>query len=218
MIENDDQLSQTRSALLSLESALASLKRDILPKNPRRYSVMAEPVVDHIKELRYKIDQYIGLTTAVEGQIDLWVRLKGQGVEFNDAPTSVVGSVLKILRTGVQSAAEYTVRETRQTLDLKAVRSACDLRIAAWESGSVNVGLRLPEPEPGLEAAAGQASVALDGYLAVAGWVGGDTGEEKLAAWVPDVGLRRVLLNQISRLAPRRGGTLTEVELSSPRF
>src|SRR5690242_11161222 len=119
MIESDDQLNQTRSALLSLESALASLKREILPKNPRWYSVMAEPIVDHIRELRAKIDQYVGLTTAVEGQIDLWVRLKGEGVEFNDAPTSVVGSVLKLLRTGVQSAAEYGVRGTRQALDLK---------------------------------------------------------------------------------------------------
>ncbi|HKV38317.1 MAG TPA: hypothetical protein VJX67_03825 [Blastocatellia bacterium] len=217
MIENDDQLNQTRSALVNLESALASLKRDILPANTRRYSVMAEPIVHHIQELRAKVDQYVGVTTAIEGQVDLWVRLKGENVEFNDAPTSVVGSVLRIIRTGIQSAAEYAAKEASGTIDLRGLRSACDLRISAWEPGSVNVGLRIPEVEPGLEAAAAEARGALDDYLAVAGWAGQETPEETLTCEVPDPGLRRVLLNQVSRLAPRRGGALTEVELTSPR-
>ena len=50
MIENDEQLKQTRLALNHLESALSALKRDVLPLNPARFALMAEPVVDHIRE------------------------------------------------------------------------------------------------------------------------------------------------------------------------
>ena len=52
MIENDAQLQQTRVALNHLESALFALKRDVLPLNPARFALMAEPVVDHIRKLR----------------------------------------------------------------------------------------------------------------------------------------------------------------------
>ena len=66
MIENDDQLNQTRLAIHDLESAMAALKRDVLPLNPERFAVMAEPIVDHIRELRQQVEEYVGITIAVQ--------------------------------------------------------------------------------------------------------------------------------------------------------
>lgn len=62
MIENDDQLIQTRLAINDLESAMAALKRDVLPLSEERFSVMAEPIIEHIHELRQQIEEYVGIT------------------------------------------------------------------------------------------------------------------------------------------------------------
>jgi hypothetical protein len=64
MITNDEQLAQTHSALNHLEAAMAALKRDVSPVNLTRFAVMAEPVVDQIKELRAQVDEYIGVNAA----------------------------------------------------------------------------------------------------------------------------------------------------------
>lgn len=65
MIENDQQLNQTQLALADLEASLAALKRDVYPLNPRRFVLMAEPVLDHIKQLQQDIDEYVGVSARV---------------------------------------------------------------------------------------------------------------------------------------------------------
>jgi hypothetical protein len=62
VIENDQQLHQTRLALADLESSLAALKRDVYPVNPRRFVLMAEPVLHHIESLRQEIEEYVGVS------------------------------------------------------------------------------------------------------------------------------------------------------------
>jgi hypothetical protein len=66
VIENDDQLNQTRLAINDLEAAMAALKRDVLPLNAERFAVMAEPIVDHIRELRQQVEEYVGITAAIQ--------------------------------------------------------------------------------------------------------------------------------------------------------
>ena len=66
MIENDYQLNQTRLAIADLESAMAALKRDVLPLNVERFVVMAEPVVEQIRELRREVEEYVGITLATQ--------------------------------------------------------------------------------------------------------------------------------------------------------
>jgi hypothetical protein len=66
MIENDDQLNQTRLAINDLESAMAALKRDVLPLSAERFVVMAEPIVEHIRELRQQVEEYVGITAATQ--------------------------------------------------------------------------------------------------------------------------------------------------------
>lgn len=66
MINNDDQLNQTRLAINDLESAMAALKRDVLPLNEERFALMAEPIIDHIRELRQQVEEYVGITAAIQ--------------------------------------------------------------------------------------------------------------------------------------------------------
>ena len=66
MIENDEQLNQTRLAINDLEAAMAPLKRDVLPLSVERFAVMAEPIVEHIRELRRQVEEYVGITAATQ--------------------------------------------------------------------------------------------------------------------------------------------------------
>jgi hypothetical protein len=62
MIRNDEQLAATYEALGCLYHALASLRKDILPINPRQYALFAEGPLDEISKLQAVINSYLGLT------------------------------------------------------------------------------------------------------------------------------------------------------------
>ena len=61
MIENDQQLDATYQALGCLYRALASLRRSVLPINPRQYTLFAEGPLDEISKLQAEINAYLGL-------------------------------------------------------------------------------------------------------------------------------------------------------------
>lgn len=87
MIQNDEQLNETRTAIAHLESALAAFKRDVLPLNPARFALMAEAAVDQIRELRSKVDDYVGISAAVAETATLLMKLEGDEIQPRVAPT-----------------------------------------------------------------------------------------------------------------------------------
>jgi hypothetical protein len=217
MIKNDEQLEQTRSAINNLETAILSLKRDVFPINASRYAVMAEPAVDQLLSLRRQVDDYVGVTSAIIEEAELWMRIEGPEVDLGDAPTSVVTTLLELLRRGIQSVAEFLQRGTvgvRPTADMK---QACDLRIVGWMPGSVQVGLRLPEgltrPDDGVDLTS-QAREALQLYLEAASWIGSVNDNAFLERRIPDGEKRRLLLRQVARIVPRPRGAAELIEFS----
>lgn len=66
MISNDDHLQRTRKALHHLEAALAALNREKSTIHPDRFAFMAEPIADHIRQLRSEIDEFIGMPAAAQ--------------------------------------------------------------------------------------------------------------------------------------------------------
>lgn len=211
MIENDEQLNQTRLALADLESSLAALKRDVYLLNSQRFALMAEPIVDHISELRGQIDEYVGVNAAITETAPIWMRLKGEEIELGDAPTSIITKMLDTLRRGVQTVAEFLEKGVVSTRPTAAIKQACDLRIVAWMPGSVQVGLRLPEVD--LEEVGEEAQKALGLYLRAATWVGSEDDSANLESDLPDPHQRRLLLSQVERLVPRPQGSVESVEL-----
>lgn len=214
MIQNDEQLNHTKAAIADLEAAIASLKRDVLPLNPARFALMAEPAVDQIRELRNDVDEYVGINDAVAETATLWMKLEGDEIDPGDAPTSVVTKMLDVLRVGVQAVAEFLNRGALGIRPTAQIKDACDLRIIAWLPGSVKVGLRLPEVDPSLfPEVRGEAEKALRLYLHTATWVASQDDDAVLEAEVPDSTERRLLLNQVERLVPRPHGGIEYVEL-----
>jgi len=215
MIENERQLEATKKAISDLEGALLSLKQDILPNSPARFALMAEPAVAQLRQLRRLVDDYIGMTAAVSSEAELWLRLRGPSLEYDDVPISVVSEVLKTLKTGLETTAAFLGGERSRRGHSPGIKEATDLRIVAWEPGSVKVGLRLPErtamEPPGTPE---QVHIAVDRYMQAARWASSGSDPSRLEAEIPDPAFRRLLLAQISRLVPRSRSDLEAVELS----
>src|SRR4051812_35918796 len=104
MIANDEQLEQTRKAVRNLEAALMGLKRDVYRLNPARFALMAEPVVDQLRELRQLVDEYVGAAAALREGAAVWLRLVGPRVDWGDTSTRLLSSLLNHVRLGVQAA------------------------------------------------------------------------------------------------------------------
>ena len=66
MITTDLQLQQAIEQIQRLCQALDSLRRDLLPKNPRNFAIMAEGPVDEIRKLQADIHAYINRLEAVD--------------------------------------------------------------------------------------------------------------------------------------------------------
>jgi hypothetical protein len=214
MIQNDDQLAQTRLAISDLESALRALKRDVHHVNPRRFALMAEPVIVQIQELRNQIEEYVGVKAAIAEEVSLWMRLAGDDIEPGDAPTSVVTKMLDTLRIGVQAVAEFLNRGMVGARPTAQINEACDLRIVAWEPGSIQVGLKLRDFDAAIaEDVIETAHVALRKYLEAATWAGSQSEPTDLERQIPDPRERRLLLSQVERIVPRPHGEIEYVEL-----
>ena len=66
MITTDPQLQQAIEQIQRLCQALDSLRRDLLPKNPRNFAIMAEGPVDEIRKLQADIHAYINRLEAID--------------------------------------------------------------------------------------------------------------------------------------------------------
>ena len=58
MITNELELRQTFEQLERMQRALASLRDDVLPVNPRLFAVMAEGPLDYIREFHDDLEAY----------------------------------------------------------------------------------------------------------------------------------------------------------------
>jgi hypothetical protein len=89
MIENDEQLDATLQALGSLYRALSSLRKNVLPVNPRQYGLFAEGPLDEISKLQAEINDYLGLTeNTTHDAVTPANSLREAGPPYGSAPKS----------------------------------------------------------------------------------------------------------------------------------
>ena len=217
MITDKEQLHQAVECLEDMYTALGSLKREVLPLNPQQFALMAEGPLDQIRQLQEQIDAYTGESLAAELTADVWLKLEGRNIKWPETPTSVLTAVLDSLRKGVQLVAEFLATgqlTTRPTDDLK---QACDLRVVAFQPGSLQVGLILPVPEDPplpIDEEPSVAERALAEFLEVAAWAAADTDLAELDRKIVNPVERRVVLNAVKPLAPRPRGSVQSIQIS----
>jgi hypothetical protein len=218
MITTDEQLSQAVEQLGRMYRALSALKKEVLPVNGRQFALMAEGPLDEIRRLEGAIDAYTGKATAEVNDCDVWLRILGPSLSWPEAPTSVLTAFLEALRKGVQTLTEYLATGSLTTRPTKELKRACDLRVVAFQPGSLSVGLRVPDDAQLDLLEQNQqlppVSKALEQYLRVAEWVASNESPDALNNVLPTPEARRIALNAVKPFVPRPRGDVECVELS----
>ena len=148
MIENEEQLDQSRNALRLLESALSSLRRRVASTNPNLFRAMAQTYLEDIGRIRREIDEFIGVSLAEEDKAEIWMALEGESLSGMDVSSRLLAEWLGRLRKSLQNVSYYL--STHQFLESgrpdKLLLDATDPHIVSLAHGSVKIGLRLPSP------------------------------------------------------------------------
>jgi hypothetical protein len=219
MINNEAEFRQTLEQLERMYRALADLRQEVMPKNPCMFALMAEGPLDHIRQFQEEIESYVGAAEIEEQETDVWIRLQGNTIQWPETPISILTAFLDALRKGIQTVAEFVAfgdLATRPTADLKR---ACDLRVVAFRTGSLRIGMRLPSTQPDLASKelldlSRVTRQALRSYLEVAAWVDSDEGPDILQERFSDEAQLRLLLNALKTFVPRPRGDVESVELT----
>jgi len=210
-ITTRDQMAQAVEQLGRLYEALAALRQQVEPMNPRNFAILAEGHLEEIRSLRDDLDAYAGVVTADQQAAALWLRVTGREIHWQSAPASVLTSILDVLRKGVVTVAEFVLTGGLTARPTAALKDASDFRILALAPGSLRIGVCLPEGDTDVAQAT---RIAVEEYLAVAAWAGSDVTDDSINALVPDGRRRTVILTELGRLVPRERGLVDEIELS----
>lgn len=215
MIRNDNELKVVRQQLSRAESALDSLRREVLPKNEQLFRVMSEPCIDTIVELRGQIDTYLGIST-VPDTADIVISLEGERVKLGNTSAASVTRFIDTFRRGLQSAIEILESIKRPDTSRRRPRwieSICDLPFVGTASGSVKIMLGEPQAhnlfkDEEREAFHKALSLIFDG-LAWADVQSDDSPDHPFNAL--DTETKQALLGLLTRLLPPRTGDIEQV-------
>jgi len=208
---------QALAQLVEMYRSLALIRDQVLPTGAHNFGLLAEGTLEHLRRLESTVMELGGRLAAEEAEAPVWLRIQGPEVSWPEAPSSILATFLANFRKGVQAATEWSLNKGLSTRPTKAIKQACDLRVMSLQPGSVQVGIRLPDPprgterDPELEQAA---ESSLRHYLTVASWAGSGADLSQLDEGVPDPELRRLLLTEVKRFIPRPRGDVDVVELS----
>lgn len=206
--------------LQRMHQALADLRANVLPRDPKLLKLMAEGTVAQIRDLQFQIDLESGVLAAQQAESDIWVKAEGVEVEWPRARSSVLTAVLDSLRKGIQNAAGHLIGAgAAGGRPLEALKQACDLEVFVLQPGSLMAGLKLPEVVDAREPVDSEkVKQAVEDYLRAAAWASSDEGIDTLDREFEDESYRKLLLAEVKRLAPRNSGSLEAVQLSGKRI
>lgn len=215
MIHNDEELNVVREQLQRAESALLSLRRDILPQNERLYRLMAESYVDTILELRGQVDAYLEISAMPENA-DLVISLEGDRVGLGRTSAAVVTRFIDTFRRGIQSAVEIVESASEQRVGRRRERwieNICDLSILGLGPGSLKVMLAEPQDQS-LFSTENRESLhkALDLVFDGLHWADGDVEESGARPFTElPVQTQQAILALVTQLLPPQTGDVQQV-------
>lgn len=218
MITNDEELESTKKALDLAERALIALKKKVYPINPQKYSLLAEPYLEYINRLRTEKDEYIGLFSAEELAMPIWIRLKGPHIQEGNVPIEVLSKFLNNFKMGVQRVAEFieteTIRESGRPHE--DIRRLCNFKTKIL-SGSIRIGLAYPSNDRqgsiSGEIIQNPVEIAVEKLLKGASWASGSESRD-IEKIFPDEKERYLILTQVENYIPKEDGEISSVEFN----
>jgi len=207
-IRTKEEFESTKKVLASAERALKALRDDLLPDRTTEYEAFSGAYIDNVHRLRYEIDEYLGLVSAEEDSMMLWVRIQGNQIT-DRAPISIVSNFLKDFRNGIYQIAKYNARSRGGRIPADAeLQRLTDPRIKVM-SGSLRIGFALPPPQVSLEGTIDNLPIdAIKKMLLGASWANG-TNKKPLQELLPDRIERYLVLHNVEKISSPKGGKVT---------
>jgi|GEM_PF-6348310 len=216
MIQNDEEYQSTIQAITLTEKALLSLKRKVGQVNPEKYQILSQSYINYLTDLRFQRDSYLGMTSAEEDAIPLWMRLEGPHIHSGIISIDIIANFLKQIKNGVQRIAEYidqdVIRDTgRPREDIRRL-SNFNVKILP---GSIRVGFSYPTPIQQTLYGVHDNPVkkAVEKLIICGEWCVGNR-SEALESLFPNEIERYLVLTQLQNMIPKEGGEITSLELS----
>lgn len=217
-VASDPQLQLLIDQLSRMYESLRSMQRGIGQRDPVLFKVMAEGPLDEIRQLQQSIDEYTGVAELREESVDVWLRISGPDIELESAPTSIVTAILDALRKGVQSVAEVMTKGELSTRPTKELKEAADMRVVALAPGSLQIGLKLAEPEESASTTGSpRGTDIVEKALATLLSAAESLGSEQRAA-AGDEAVQLTVWNALKSIVPRERGGVDVVELHGKSF
>lgn len=144
MIRNIEEKKHAENRIKKLEDILESLKRKLLPDNEAQFKAMAEVYVRKIIELREQIEAYIGMDIVIIKEEDINLHINGPCIDYGSIPISVLSSYLDNLKKSIQKTYSILNNISRAP---QIISNLSDFRLMAYQPGSVNLALTLPESQ-----------------------------------------------------------------------
>jgi len=217
MIENEKEYQSTKKALEHLEKSLTGLHIELYNSSPERYFVLAEPYLDYIKKLRYEIDSYIGIISAEEKSVPLWIRLKGPQIGEGNISFVLLSNFLENFKLSIKRVAEFLSEETLLKVGRpkEELRSLYDFNIKMLP-GSVRVGISFPshyeQKTISGESIENPVEGAVKKIIKGASWAVG-LEDKEIEDIFPKEEERHLILTQIDKLTQSVDGKISTIEL-----
>lgn len=216
MIKTDEEYKSSKQALEAAEEALLALKKKVYDSDPELYHVLSEPYIDYITKLSHETRSYLGLVSAEESGIPLWLRIEGPHIGAGDVPISLLSNFLNDLKLGTQRVSQFIDRKTPAGVGRpeEIFRQLTNFRIKVLP-GSLRVGMSFPiptkqarlddEPFPNL------AEEAVKKILLGISWAVGRE-EADIEELFPEQEERYLVLKEIDKISPQPGGEIDRIE------
>ena len=217
MIANARELELTRENLSHMEASVSELRDRVYPVSRDRFSLMAESYLEEIKKLRAQIDEYTGISLALDATSDFLVRVAGPTTDEGTAPAPLVNSVIAALQVCFKRVGKFVAVRDQGAILERALGSHFDLEVLAVTPGSFRVGLRVSHPveEDRLQGSKDAAFRLLSETLRL---VARQEPREQFERVLPELNLQLQVLQGLKSLPPTRRQEGYVVQLGGRAF
>lgn len=216
MIKTDEEYRTSQEALEDAENALLALKKKVYDLSPERYQLIAEPYIDYINKLRKDINDYLGLTSAEEKAVPLWLRLEGPHIGTGNVPLFLLIDFLSNFKLGTQRIAEYLQTKTIKDVGRpkEEIRQSSNFKVKILP-GSLRIGLSFPETgkqmKVDLESIPNLTEDSVTKILDGISWVVG-VDDRNIEEIFPNQQERYLIFNQIFKFSPKSEDEIRLIE------
>lgn len=179
MIRNIEEKKHAENRIKKLEAIISSLKEELLPEREEQFKIMAKVYVKKIIELREEIEVFTGMDLLIVERKDINIHIKGPSINYGAAPISVISNYLDSFRKAMQKIYSIMNNIEIKTRVPIIISELTDFRLNAYQPGSINLSLSLPEKQTGLFEDMDIYS-SIDIYFKLLEWLGNDTDDKKI--------------------------------------